>query len=325
MLTGDDVAVVVPTLTGDVGRLLAALSTQTLQPVEIEVVSGVRPSGRARNLGVARTTAEVIVFLDDDALPVDDACLARLVEPLASDATIGVVGAAKLIPPGSTRFQRRVAREVPRIEHPVATELVETNPPIGRHGYSDVTTTCCAVRRTVLAEVGGFDDDLFRGVDTELFYRVRTAGYRLCLAAGAAVHHPAPPTLRALVVKHFHYGIGYAQEVQLHPERAAGRYLHTPAHAAGYVALRTAALVPHAFVPWTWSARSWRPGFRPLKALSSYAAALGFVYGWYRRPHPTALGREPAGGRRYDDGAIREGHLCGRRDTCAGSRSRRRW
>jgi hypothetical protein len=32
------------------------------------------------------------------------------------------------------------------------------------------------------------------------------------------------------------------------------------------------------------SDRSWRPGFKPLRALSSYAAALGYVYGWYRGP-----------------------------------------
>ncbi|HEV3401871.1 MAG TPA: hypothetical protein VG078_08620, partial [Acidimicrobiales bacterium] len=54
------------------------------------------------------------------------------------------------------------------------------------------------------------------------------------------------------------------------------------AHAAAYLALRTALLVPHVFVPWSLSAPSWRPGVKPLKALSSYAAALGYVYGWYR-------------------------------------------
>ena len=39
-------------------------------------------------------------------------------------------------------FQRRVARQVPRIEHPVVERLTESNPPRDRHGYTDVTTTC---------------------------------------------------------------------------------------------------------------------------------------------------------------------------------------
>jgi hypothetical protein len=183
---------------------------------------------------------------------------------------------------------------VPRIEHPVVDRVVESNPPLDRHGYTDVTSTCCAVPRAVFDECGGFDPDLLRGVDSELFYRVRRAGYRLVQAPGAGVLHPAPATLPALLAKHFLYGVGYAGEVQRHPALAAGRYLRTPVHAAAYVLVRTALVVPNAVVPWSHAAPSWRPAFRPLKALSSYAAAIGYVYGWYRHPY---AGRRASTGR----------------------------
>lgn len=277
------ISIVVPSLSGRADPLLASLAGQTRRPAEVEVVRGVAPSGRARNLGADRTTGEVLVFIDDDASLGDTDMLARLVAPL-DDTGIGAVGAAKLLPPGSSWFQRMVARQVPRIEHPAVAELTESNPPIGRHGYTDVTTTCCAIRRDVFEACGGFDEQLVRGVDSELLYRLRMAGYRLVVAPATWVHHPAPASLRALLVKHFRYGTGYAQEVKRHPERAGARYLATPAHAAAYALLRTLLLLPHAVWPLSFAARSRRPGFKPLRALTSYAAALGYVYGWYRFP-----------------------------------------
>lgn len=275
------IALVVPSLTGQADDLLASVARQTLQPDEIEVVAGVRPNGRARNLGASRTRAPILVFADDDAVLGGDQTLATLAASLA-DSTIGAVGTAKLIPLESSWFQRRVAREVPRIEHPVVGQLTDSDPPADRHGYTAVTTTCCAMRREVFDALGGFDVDLLRGVDSEFLYRLRTAGYRLVVAPGAWVHHPAPATLPRLITKHFLYGIGYAQTVHRHPQLAAGRYLATPAHAAAYALVRTALVIPHALLPYSHAEGSWRPGFKPLRALSSYAAGLGYIYGWYR-------------------------------------------
>jgi GT2 family glycosyltransferase len=133
----------------------------------------------------------------------------------------------------------------------------------------------------VLEACGGFDEELVRGVDSEFFVRVRKGGYRLVLAPRTWAFHPAPATMRRLVEKHFFYGIGYAQEVQRHPERAAGRSLTTPAHAAAYVVGRTVLLPLHAIVPYSHAEGSLRPGFKPLRAVASYAAALGYVFGWY--------------------------------------------
>ncbi|MDQ4070655.1 MAG: glycosyltransferase [Actinomycetota bacterium] len=287
------IALVVPSLNGQVDALLASVARQTVSPAEIEVVRGVEPSGRARNLGAARTSAPLVVFVDDDAVLGGDDTLANLVAPLA-DPTVGAAGASKLVPSDSSWFQRRVARQVPRIEHPVVDRLTESNVPLDRFGYSDVTTTCCAMRREVYEACGGFDQGLVRGVDTEFFYRVCRAGYRLVLAPRTWVDHPAPKDLDTLLAKHFLYGTGYAQDVRRHPERAAGRHLSTPVHAAAYVVLRTAFLVPHALVPYSHSTRSWRPGFKPLGALASYAAALGYVYGWYGGGDATSTAGPPA-------------------------------
>ncbi len=292
------VAVIIPSLEGEADALLSALARQTLRPAEVEVVRQVRPNGRARNLGVARTRSPLLVFIDDDALPGDERLLERLVAPLLEDETIGVTGASKLLPPGAPWFQRWAAREVPRIVHPVVEAPLESNPDPPSF-YCEITTTCCAMRREVFERAGGFDETLLRGVDTEFFVRVRrmtvagSAGgehrppdrYRFILVPHAWTYHPAPATLRALLRKQFLYGYGHAQEVRRDPSRARGRALHTPLHAAAFVLFRTAILVPNMFLPYSFAAPSWRPGFKPLKALASYASALGYVWGWYADRH----------------------------------------
>lgn len=282
------VAVVIPSLKNDAGALVEALRRQTLPPAEIMVVAGVSPNGRARNQGVKRTTAPILVFIDDDALPGDTRLLERIVTPLLADATVGVVGASRVLPPDAPWFQRWVAREVPRIIHPIVDAPLETNPDPPAF-YCEITTTCCALRRAVFEQAGGFDETLVRGVDTEFLVRVRRLGdgaarYRFMLAAHAWVSHPAPATLRTLLRKHFLYGFGHAQEVRRDPARGRGRALPTPLHALAYFLFRTLILIPNIFLPYSFAAPSWRPGFKPLKALISYVGALGYLVGWYGDP-----------------------------------------
>lgn len=286
-MTTPAVAVIIPSLDGDVGPIRAALARQTLPPSEVAVVAGVRPNGRARNIGVAQTSAPLLLFLDDDALPGDATLIARLIAPLLADATIGVTGAAKILPPGAPWFQRWAAREVARVVHPVVARDSETNPDPPDF-YCDVTTTCCAMRRELFERAGGFDERLVRGVDTEFFVRVRRtrgedgAAPRFVLVANTWTYHPAPATFGALLRKQFLYGFGHAQEVRRDGTRARGRALTTPLHAAAFLALRTAIVLPNIFVPYSYAAPSWRLGFKPLKAVASYASALGYVWGWYR-------------------------------------------
>ena len=275
------IALVIPALAGTPDALLESVRRQTLAPDELVVVRGVRPNGRARNQGVAQTSAPILVFVDDDAVLGDAHVIANLVAPLLADPGIGVTGASKLLPPNAPWFQRWVAREVPRIEHPVVAQPLETNPDPPSF-YCEITTTCCAMRRAVFEQAGGFNETLVRGVDTEFFVRLRRLGYRFVLVPNTWAYHPAPANLRALLRKHFLYGVGHAQEVRRDPQRARGRQLRTPLHALAFIAFRTAIVLPNVFLPYSFAAPSWKPGFKPLKALTSYVGALGYVWGWYR-------------------------------------------
>lgn len=275
------IAVVIPALNGEITALRASIARQTWQPCQIEVAVGVRPNGKARNTATVRTDAPYLVFIDDDAILANDDAIEQLVKPLLIDPTIGVTGASKLLPPNASAFQRWVAREVPRIEHAVVPTPLESNPDPPSF-YCELTTTCCAMRREVYDEVAGFNNELIRGVDTEFFTRIRRAGYRFILVPNTWTWHPAPANLWALLRKHWLYGVGHAQEVRRDSARGRGRVLKTPLHALAYWLLRTLILPINIFLPYSFAAPSWRPSFKPLKALTSYVGALGYIWGWYQ-------------------------------------------
>ena len=276
------VSIIVPSLAEDLSELEESIKNQNYLNYKVHIVSNVKPNGRARNEGVRRSAGEVLVFIDDDAVLAHDAVISNLVDSLMGDPTIGIVGGGRVLPPDSPWFQRRVAKEVPRIENPIVDEPLETNPPLEGRGFSEVTTTCCAMRRETFAATGGFSESLIRGVDTEFFYRVRLLGYRFILAPRTWVYHPAPSTLPKLLRKYFLYGVGHSQEARKNPEREMGFAFKSIWHALGYLILRKMILIPSIFVPYSYSYRKLELGFKPIKALASYASALGYVWGWYK-------------------------------------------
>lgn len=278
------VSIIIPSWTGEVGRLMASVEAQTFQDYEVEIVRGVSPAARARNVGVERSRGEILLFIDDDAYFGNAHALQRLVELLDSDPMVGVVGTSKLAPPEATPLQHAIARQVPRMIYPVVHADEESNPPLDRYGFTAVTTTCCAVRRAAFDAVGGFDEKLTTGPeDTDFFYRVRRAGYRILVAADTWVYHDPPSSMRDLLRKSFWYGIGHALEARKNPERRMAvlpldRWYGKIALVALPIAFPYALFIHPYFDP----VRRIEFGFRPLKTLSTYSVLAGYIYGWYR-------------------------------------------
>ncbi len=296
------VSLIVPSWTGEVTRLMDSVRAQTFQDYEVEVVRGISPAARARNVGAARSRGGILLFIDDDAYFGHPRVLETLVAVLDRDAATAVAGTSKLAPKDSTPLQQAIARQVPRTVYPVVPGDTESNPPLDEYGFTAITTTCCAVRRAVFEEVGGFDEGLTTGPeDTDFFFRVRRLGYRLVVAGGCWVYHDPPGSLRDLLRKSFWYGVGHALEARKNPERGMAVIpLH---HWYGALMLLPAVVAfPFSFFANYYfdPTRRLVIGFRPLKALSTYAVLCGYVYGWYhgppRRPATTYMGRKAAGG-----------------------------
>lgn len=276
------VTIIIPSWTGEVGQVMSSIVRQTFQDYDVDVVTGVSPAARARNLGARRARGEYLLFIDDDAYFGGDRMLEALVALLDRDPQIAVVGTSKLIPENANTFQRAVARQVPRMVYPVVAHDTESNPPLRRYGFTAVTTTCCLVRRRVFEEVGGFDEELTTGPeDTDFFYRGHRRGYRIVVAGNCWVHHAPPASLRDLLRKSFWYGLGHALEARKTPERGMAvlpldRWYGKVALVSALLGFPVALFVHPYFDP----TRRVEFGFWPLKTLSTYAVLCGYAYGW---------------------------------------------
>lgn len=284
------VAAIIPSLHGThLEPLVDALHRQTYPPDAIIVIRGISPNGRARNMGVASTDAEWLLFIDDDAIPGHIDLIERLLTSAQQPGVIAV-GSARLLPPDASSFQQQVANQVARIVHPVVTIDTVTNPD-PPHFYCDITTTCLLIHRTHFEYIGGFNEFLRRGVDTEFLVRLRRTATpdnpaNIVQTGQTWVYHPAPHTLKALWRKHFAYGTGHAQEVRQDPTRTrGGNWFATPFHALIWIVWRTLIVPLHCVIPYSFADPRWRIHWAPLKAIASYASALGYMYGWYYHEH----------------------------------------
>lgn len=165
-------------------------SDSTVEMIEsLEVSYGLRgvyqqqsgPS-RARNHGAEVAQGDLLVFMDDDMLPVDG-MFSSHVEVLRPDSANVVLG--KLMPWGKgarggwNRWEERVyARHYDAVE-------ANKRPPSGRRLYSGNF----AIWRESFIGAGGFDETLKRGEDVELGFRLERNGAKFHFSPGAAAYH----------------------------------------------------------------------------------------------------------------------------------------
>lgn len=130
--------------------------------------------GKARNIGVAHATGEVLLFLDDDCTVTAD-WVERNVQALRQ-ARVGVVGA---------RIRGK--------SHAFFARCVDfTNFGYYQHERmmdGPVASASMGVWRPVFHLVGGFDETLRSGEDMDLCYRVQKHGYRTVYQPDIVITH----------------------------------------------------------------------------------------------------------------------------------------
>lgn len=190
-------------------RLLESIETQTFRDVEVIVIRGVSPQGKAVNQGAQQARGNILLILDDDSIVADATVFQTLVDVLDADPTIGMAGASIVVHPDASAFQKRAARQFPRFNTPVVESVTDSD--FACHG-------CCAIPISVFNAVGGERADIIRGLDPDLRERLRGAGFRVVLAPNARIYHPLPDGWRRLLRVFFRNGFGSAYTRKFHPE-----------------------------------------------------------------------------------------------------------
>lgn len=190
--------------------LLSQLAGQSLRDFEVILVIGDNRQGRAINQGARAANGNWIIVLDDDTHISDNALLQKLVAAMERDATIGLGGAACVIPDWATAFQERAMRQIPRRFFPEQTHDLDSD---------FVQHPCLIISRDLFLRVGGEDEQLIRGLDPILRKKVRDAGFRVTIIANTAVVHLVPDGWRALMGMYRRNGRGSAFAYRFYPER----------------------------------------------------------------------------------------------------------
>jgi GT2 family glycosyltransferase len=269
-LDNPSVSIIIPTLkTGqELEPLLKDIAGQSEKSVEVIIVRGVRPSGKARNMGAERSEGEYFLFFDDDIRLGNKDLIRNLLRILQEDEKVGLAGASMLIPLDATGFQRRIGMEVPRLISPLVNDMVESDL---------VTTQCWAQRRCDFERTGVFNEQLERGVDPEYRQRVRSLGFKIVIAPGTWTYHPPPENLSEFLKMNFRNGRSSAFAQKKYPE------LVVPVPDSGDTSdLKVKSFIQRIFASVGEILKALL-NFRYLRLLERLSYSVGFIYGWLER------------------------------------------
>jgi cellulose synthase/poly-beta-1,6-N-acetylglucosamine synthase-like glycosyltransferase len=185
--------------------------------------SGIRPitqanagPAAARNRGAGEACGTIILFTDDDCVPMPD-WLDAMLEPFEDPEVVGAKGIYR------TRQKRLTARFV-QIEYEDKYRLMA-----GFESIDFVDTYSAAFRRDRFLEMAGYDTSfpVACAEDIELSYRMSARGWKMKFAPKAVVYHTHPDTLLLYLKKKYKFAFWRVVAVRKNPSKAV-KDSHTP-------------------------------------------------------------------------------------------------
>jgi len=154
------------------------------------------------NVGAAHARGEFLLFLNNDTEVVTGEWLTAMLEH-AQRSRVGAVGAKLLYPNGTIQHAGVVLGHGGVAGHafwylPGDSSGYNDSAQVVRN-YSAVTAACMMMRKSVFADVGGFDENIKVAFnDIDLCLRVREKGYLVIYTPHAVLYHMESATRRAL-------------------------------------------------------------------------------------------------------------------------------
>lgn len=257
-LTDEEVEIVVVD-SGSTDGSIAAARAQSALVHEIEPYDF--SHGAARNLGAGRANGELLVFVSQDAVPVDGQWLARLTSPLRHDQTLAGVYGRQLPHHGATPpecyFLNFLYGPEARRQRAATVDQLSMHTTL----FSNVNS---AMPRAVW-ERFPFVEDIVMSEDQEWSRRVLLEGFSIAYEPAAAVRHSHNYTLAGAFRRFFDSGAS-SDRAYLVGHRHSSRVLRNAAfsYARGELA-------------WLWRVRQRR--WIPYAAVYESTKILGLVAG----------------------------------------------
>jgi cellulose synthase/poly-beta-1,6-N-acetylglucosamine synthase-like glycosyltransferase len=170
----------------------------------------------ARNRGAAEARGPIILFTDDDCVPMAD-WLDAMLASFQDSEVVGTKGVYR------TRQKSLTARFV-QIEYEDRYRIM------ARHDSIDfIDTYSAAFRRDRFLEMTGYDTSfpVACAEDIELSYRMSARGWKMKFVPGAIVYHTHPATLPAYLKKKYKFAFWRVLAVRKNPRKGV-KDSHTP-------------------------------------------------------------------------------------------------
>lgn len=206
-----DISIIIPTLNAEheIEALLIALDRQSIQPNEILVVDSASEDktielvqkhkrvrlleidrqdfnhGTTRDMALNESSGDFVCFLTQDAVPVSDDYLKRLVAPMVEDSNIALVSGRQLPKANARRFEQLVRD----FNYP-DTPSVRSKGDLKKFGIKTffASDTCSAYRRSAYLECGGFDH-VNTNEDMLMAAKFIASGMKVAYEPRAEVYH----------------------------------------------------------------------------------------------------------------------------------------
>ncbi len=181
----------------------------------------------ALNTAIAAAKGEVVVRLDGHSIPSPDYVVCS-VKGIEEGLGQNVGGVWEIFPGAETWMAESIAIAA---AHPVGVGDA-------KYRYTDKaaeveTVPFGAFRKTLIEQVGGFDEDLLTNEDYEFNVRIRKAGGRIWLDPRIRARYYARPTLGALAEQYWRYGYWKVRMLERYPETLRWRQAIPPVFVLG--------------------------------------------------------------------------------------------
>ena len=234
-------SIIIPTFNGAsrIGKCLDALLPQTVgSDAEILVVddgssdgtasvvahyAGVRLISQAnagpaaaRNRGALEAKGTIVLFTDDDCVPMAD-WLSAMLEPFKDPEVVGVKGVYRT-------HQKALAARFVQLDYEDRYRLMAALPEI-----DFIDTYSAAFRRDRFLEMNGYDTSfpVACAEDIELSYRMSARGWKMKFVPGAIVYHTHPDTFSRYLKKKYKFAFWRMLALRKNPKKTL-KDSHTP-------------------------------------------------------------------------------------------------
>lgn len=174
--------------------------------------------GLTRNTAIEKSKGDILVFLTQDALPVDEFSIQNLIRPFSQQDNIAAVYGRQLPSYNASLFSAHL-----RLFNYTETSYIRCLKDRQIYGFKTIffSDSFSAYRRNALEKIDWFKNNLIFGEDTHAIARLLFANYKIAYVADASVYHSHNYTALQEFKRYFDIGVFHRTEDWI--EKAFGK------------------------------------------------------------------------------------------------------